>query len=74
MDDAPDKKQLLHQVLKTEGMLFIAGGSFLATKHYFSEITIIDIDTDFYLGCGLILVGFINIFIANKFFGYKKTK
>lgn len=73
MSDAPDRKQLLHQILKTEGKLFLVGGSFLATKHFFSEIALIDIDTDFYLGCGLIILGFTNIFIANKFFGYKKT-
>lgn len=70
----PDKKQMLSQFLKLEAFFFIFGGVFLSTKSYFSEIIMLDVQTDMYLGYGLIFVGFINIFIANKFFGTKTTK
>ena len=69
MSDQPDKKALLHKVLKFEGIAFVLIGFLFSTKSYFSDFILIDADTDLYLGYGLVLVGFVNFFIANKFFG-----
>lgn len=71
MEEQPDKKKLLHTLLTGEGVLFLFAGFVLTAKPYFSDITFIDEDTDLYLGYALVLVGTINIFIANKFFNNK---
>ena len=63
-----EKKQLLNKILKGEGVLFVLVGFFLSAKPYFSNLVLLDADTDLYLGYGLTLVGFINFFIAHNFF------
>lgn len=64
-----DKKRMIHTLLKFEAFILAVAGFFLSTKQFFSEIVFIDTNTDLYIGYGLIIVGFINIIIANKFFG-----
>ena len=73
MSDQPDTRELLHKLLKLEGIIFFFAGIALVLKPYVSEFTLIDADTDLYLGYGLTLFGFINFFIANRFFG-RETK
>jgi len=69
-----EKKKLLNKVLTYEGFVMFLVGLFFAIKPHFSDFIFIDSDIDLYLGYALILTGFINIFIANKFFNYKKVK
>ena len=69
MSDTPDKKQLLHRLLKFEGLLFLLGGIFLSVKKYFLDFTFVDTEIDTAMGSALIVFGFVNVFIAKKFFG-----
>ncbi len=69
-----DKKEMLGKILKLEAFLFAVGGFFFSTKQYFSDLVLLNPNTDLYLGYALIIVGLINIIIANKFFGVDKTK
>ena len=74
MDQQIEKKKLLNMILTYEGFALFLGGLFFATKARYSDFVFIDVDIDTYMGYALMITGFINIFVANKFFNYKKAK
>lgn len=68
MSDKSEQKRMIGGILRVEGFALFFGGLFLATKPYYSEIVFLDAEMDLNIGYALILIGFINVFIANKFF------
>lgn len=69
MSDQPDKKVLIGKILTIEGLLLLLGGIFLSVKKYFLDFTLVDAEMDTAIGSIIIVLGFVNVFIANKFFG-----
>jgi len=63
-----EPKRLIGSILRVEGWGLFLGGLFLATKPYYTDFELLDAEMDLNIGYALILIGFINIFIANKFF------
>jgi len=68
MSDKAEQKRLIGGILRIEGFALFFGGLFLATKPYYTDVIFFDADMDLNIGYALTLIGFINIFIANKFF------
>ena len=64
-----EKRALLAKLLKIEGVVLFAVGMAFVLKSYFTDWTLTDTDTDMIIGYALVLVGFINFFIATRFFG-----